>query len=190
MRNIVFMMAAVGLLVSLSTPIAFAQTNQTKKPNGVPCQADSECASNDCTAKKKGVEGPFNQGLCMDHEKNCPIPGGDGIAYEGEYNFGGRHWYCKREVGLQNDSPSRPPDYYYGGSCSGFWHKLDCKGEWLPKVFDFIRGGCTATAGDPTGVSTAFCTGAELSRKEYEKQLGRLEHNALCTAVGNIFKSC
>lgn len=187
MKNFVFIVTGVGLVVSLAIPTAFAET---KKPNGVPCATKDECASDFCSAVSKGVEGPFHQGLCMDRGRNCPIPGGDGIAYEGEYNFGGRHWYCTRGVGLQNDSPARPPDYYYGGSCSGFWEKMDCKGEWLPKVFNFVRGACTASVADPTGFTAAFCTGVELSKKEYEKQVGRQTHDALCASVGNIFKSC
>ncbi len=146
---------------------------ETKQPNGVPCKNDSQCTSNYCSAKLKGFEGPFGQGLCMDSNKNCAIPGGDGIAYEGEYNFGGNHWYCTRGVGLQNDGKARNPNYYYGGSCSGFWEKIDCHGDWLPKIWPFLQTACAASAVDPTLVSGAFCTGAELSKKEYDKQTGR-----------------
>ena len=139
--------------------------------NGLPCDNSSQCKSRYCSSKlpSKGVLG-FD--VCMDPEMNCPIPGGPGIKFDGEYNFSDSHWICSRDVGLQHDGAARAPDFYQGGNCSGFWEKIDCRGVWFPIVADFAlqfcrSGGCAAT---DIGSCQAFCRGVEFAYDEYLKQ--------------------
>ena len=130
--------------------------------NGYPCQRKSDCASNYC------YPGPFDTNLCIAQKANCTIPGGWGVKFEGEYNFGGKHWFCRTGVGLQTDGPARPPEFYFGGSCSGFWKKIDCRGKWFNEVFRGVKLYCSA-ANDP--YSKSFCAAAEFTAHEYGRQM-------------------
>lgn len=110
--------------------------------NGLPCVKSIDgdwsalCQSSYCSRNLgrggRKVAGVY---LCMSSKANCPIPGGDGIMFEGEYNFGRSHWYCARGIGIRHDGPARMPQFYEGGGCSGFFQKIDCRGNWFPAVY-------------------------------------------------------
>lgn len=76
--------------------LVFPVVSDAKTKNGELCKDPSECESGYCSSnlKEQALTGPFGQSYCMDPGLNCPIPGGPGIRYRGEYNFGGAHWYC------------------------------------------------------------------------------------------------
>ena len=163
--------AVLGMLCSLLmvSNNAFAQASA----NGLPCDDKAyptpQCASGYCS-KRLGKGKVADTYLCMAKEANCPIPGGWGVMYTGEYNFGGKHWYCSTNVGIEPDGPARDPEFISGSKkCSGFWEKIDCNGDWFNEVFPVVRTVCLSSARD--GKSAAFCAAAEITAREYGRQM-------------------
>ena len=80
-----------------------------KIPNGYPCFG--EYSNNECDSGYCAQLGPTLKEIpmkwCFAAATNCPAPGQHGIMFEGEYNFDGSHWYCKKGVGLLHDGPER-----------------------------------------------------------------------------------
>lgn len=90
--------------------------------------------------------------------------------YEGEYNYGGSHWYCRRGVGIQQDGPAAgKTEFYFGSNCSGFWERIDCRERWFPLVQHVITGYC-ATAGSSEPYIIAFCAAAEFTANQYNRK--------------------
>lgn len=151
-----------------------------KIPNGFPCGLAKNCKSGVC------YKGPGKTNLCMAQNRACAIPGGNGVRYTGEYNWNGRHWYCRSGAGLVRDGTAKGrPDYWLGKTCSGVFAKVDCRGKWLPNVLNFIAKVCgkdavncaTTLAVDNSGSAalecTKFCNTSKLLHKQYKKQAPR-----------------
>lgn len=112
-----------AMIIAVIANLALPLISIAKTRNGELCKDSSECESGYCSSRlvEHALPGPFGQSFCMDSGLNCPIPGGPGVRYRGEYNFGGAHWYCTpvemaRErggkPGTNNDgSANGRPDY-------------------------------------------------------------------------------
>jgi hypothetical protein len=165
--SIVFVALMISLLAVSIAPSdhnALAQTGNIA--NGYPTTAPSLCASG-YSSHNLPKPGPYGTHLCMDRKMNCPLPGGAGVMYTGEYNFGGHHWYCSKKNGLGQDGPARKPEFFPGMKCSGFWHKIDCRGKWFPQVSQGLLAACTGCS-DP--YCAAFCAAVTVTDNEYKKQ--------------------
>jgi hypothetical protein len=137
-------------------------------PNGFPCNSDDQCASGACSNQKPstGIDGVQ---FCMNPSLDCPIPGGNGVIAESEFNFDGRNWYCSRKLGLRTPGPSSAPAQYFEGDCRATFANVNCSGKWVGDLLRRMRDFC--------GAAGAQCSAAGTTSTECE---------TFCAAVTRI----
>lgn len=165
-KNAIVTIMGVMVLVLIASQTSVL----AKTANGKICKISRDCQSGYCSSKLKHP-GPFGIAFCMDRRQNCVVPGGSGIRFYGEYNYGGQHWYCAPRVGLLHDGKARCPNFNPGGPRRTFTEQIS-HGQWR-RVFTDVANEFTARCGlycavadtQSAGLCSSACTVAKTAKR-------------------------